>query len=435
MATIRWKGDAAPVAQVTGWTFGGTWEATDVVILTIGSKSVSVVAGSTTLTTVIDNVLAAWNALSSTLYPEFAELTASRSGNDLRLTADTAGKPFTVTITTTETGGGAADSQTIGSATVVTANSGPNDASIVTNWAGGALPADGDTIVFDQGASDLLYGLDLNTITPAAIIIDAGFTGRIGLPPVNVDAGTTRTYYEYRAQYLRIGNAADAQVITITCRGGGGRVKIDTGDAQTTLLIQNTGTPVDTSVPTLLFKGTHASNSLTVSRGGVGVAFYQGETATLATVNVGYTNNAAGDSVVKLGAGVTLTNAVIAQSGGSLDLNSATSGTATITQTDGVLNLLAGGHVGLTVRGGVCNYNSTGTLGGNPVVSGSGHITFAGDLRAKAVTNAIEVFGPQAKVSDPNKVVSTLVLDLNETTNTANIVIGQNIRLTRGAVA
>jgi trimeric autotransporter adhesin len=435
MATIRWKGDAAPVAQVTGWTFGGTWEATDIVILTIGSKSVSVVAGSTTLTTVVDNVLAAWNALSSTLYPEFAELTASRSGNDLRLTADTAGKPFTVVITTTETGGGAADSQTIGSATTVTANSGPNDASIVTNWAGGALPADGDTIVFDQGNSDLLYGLDLNTITPAAIIIDAGFTGKIGLPPVNVDAGTTRTYYEYRDQYLRIGNAADAQAITITVRGGGSRLKINTGDAQTTLLVQSTNNPAEASVPTLLFKGTHASNALTVSKGSVGVAFYEGETATLVGVNVGYTTNPAGDSTVKLGAGVTLTNAVIAQSGGALDLNSATSGSATITQTDGVLNLLAGGHVGLTVRGGVCNYNSTGTLGGNPVVAGSGHITFAGDLRAKAVTNAIEVFGPQAKVSDPNKVVATLVLDLNETVNNANIVIGQNIRLTRGAVA
>jgi hypothetical protein len=435
MATIRWKGDAAPVAQVTGWTFGGTWEATDIVVLTIGSKSVSVVAGSVTITAVIDAVLAAWNALSPTLYPEFAELTASRSGSDLRLTADAAGKPFTVTITTTEAGGGAADSQTIGSATAVTANSGPNDASIATNWAGGALPADGDTIVFDQGASDLLYGLDLNTITPAAIIIDAGFNGKIGLPPVNADAGTTRTYYEYRDQYLRIGNNADAQAITITVRGGGSRLKINTGDAQATLLVQSTNNPAEASVPTLLFRGTHASNALTVSKGAVGVAFYEGETSTLAAVNVGYTTNPAGDSTVKLGAGVTLTNAVIAQSGGSLDLNSATSGSATITQTDGVLNLLAGGHVGLTIRGGTCNYNSTGTLGGAPVVAGSGHLTFAGDLRAKAVTNAIEVFGPQAKLSDPNKVVSTLVLDLNETVNNANIVIGQNIRLTRGAVA
>lgn len=435
MATIRWKGDAAPVAQVTKWTFGGTWEADDVVLLTIGSKSVSVTAGSTTITAIIDTIVAAWNALSASLYPEFAELTASRSGNDLRLTADTAGKPFTVTITTTESGGGSADSQTIGSATAVTANSGPNDASIAANWSGGALPADGDTIVFDQGSSDVLYGLDLNTLTPAAIIIDAGYSGKIGLPPVNADAGTNRAYYEYRDQYLRIGNAADLQAIAITVRGGGGRLKINTGDAQATLLVQNTATSEDADVPTLLFRGTHASNSITVAKGSVGVAFYQGETSTLATVNVGYTQNPAGDSVIKLGSGVTLTNAAIAQSGGTLDLNSATSGSATITQTDGELNILSGGHVGLTIRGGVCNYNSTGTLGGNPVVAGSGHLTFAGDLRAKTVTNPIEVYGPNAKVSDPNKVVSALVLDLNETANNANILIGQNIRLTRGAVA
>lgn len=438
MATNRWKGDAVAVAQVTGWTFGGTWEADDIVKITIGSKTVSVAAGSTTLTTVIDNVVTAYNLLSATVYPEFAELTASRSGNDFRLTADTAGRPFTATLSTTEANGGSADSQTIGSATTVTANSGPNDASTVTNWSGGALPVDGDTVVFDQGASSVLYGLSaLTAISPAAINIEPGYTGNIGLPPINTDAGVSsgRTYYEYRDQYLQVGDSGDAQTIALTVRGGGGRLKIDTGDAQTTLLVTGTATRADTSVPTLLWKGTHASNALTITRGDMGVAWYAGESATLASARVGYVNNQSGDSAVEMGSGVTLSNATISQTGGTLSINSATSGSATITQTAGTLNLNAGGQLGLTVRGGTCNYNSTGTLGGNPVVSGNGHLTFAGDPRAKTVTNPIEVYGPSAKVSDPDKVVSSLVLDLNESALTSNISIGTNVRITRATPA
>ena len=76
------------------------------------------VAGSTTITTIIDTLVTAWNALSSTAYPEFAEITASRSSSSLVLTMDStnAGRPFTCTVSTTETGGGAADSQTIDAA-------------------------------------------------------------------------------------------------------------------------------------------------------------------------------------------------------------------------------------------------------------------------------------------------------------------------------
>jgi hypothetical protein len=99
------------------------------------------------------------------------------------------------------------------------------------------------------------------------------------------------------------------------------------------------------------------------------------------------------------------------------------------------LTLQAGGQLGVTVRGGRCVYNSTGTLGGAPVVSGTGHLDFSQDLRAKTVTNPIDVYGPDAKVSDPTKVVGTLVVDLDETSNSSNIDIGTNIRLTRGAVA
>lgn len=432
MATVRWKGDAKAVAQVTYWTFGGTWEADDLVIVTIGSKSISMAAGSTTIATIIDSLVTTYNALSQSVYPEFAEMTASRSGSTFVLTADTAGKPFTVTLATTEANGGGADSQTIGSATDSTTSSGPNDVSVATNYEGGSLPVDGDTLVIDQGSSSLLYNLDRSAVTLAAIIVGPNFTGNIGLPNINTDAGSAYPYYEYRERYLKHGASADATATTITVNGGGGRIKISTNDSQVTLIVKNTGNALEQNIPALLFKGTHASNSVTVQKGSVGVAFFEGETSTLATLNVGYLTNVNGDSQVVLGSGVTLTDATIKQSGGTLETNSATSGTATITLTGGELTLNSGAQTGLKVQGGTCYYNSTGTLGGNPVVSGSGHLDFSQDLRSKAVTNAVEVYGAQAKVSDPNKVVSTLVLDLNETANTDNLTIGRNIRLTRG---
>ena len=47
MATCEWVGNALAVAQVHTWTFAGTWEATDVINVTINGKTISVVAGST----------------------------------------------------------------------------------------------------------------------------------------------------------------------------------------------------------------------------------------------------------------------------------------------------------------------------------------------------------------------------------------------------
>lgn len=146
MASISWTGGAPAVQQVQSFAFGGVWETDDYIKLTIGSKTVYVVAGSATTNTVIDNVVTAWNLLSASVYPEFAEITASRSSSNLILTADTAGKPFTCTITPLESDLSAAGANTIGggtsatTGTVSTASSGPNDVSVAANWSGNAIP-------------------------------------------------------------------------------------------------------------------------------------------------------------------------------------------------------------------------------------------------------------------------------------------------------
>lgn len=433
MATKIWRGDSPAIAQVDTLTIGGTIEVGDKFTVTINGKSMTYIATSTTAATCATGFVTQWNALSSTAYPEFAEITAAEgvTGN-LTLTADTAGKPFTISVATTESNGDAADSQTF-TRTATTANSGPNCADVTTNWNGGT-PVDGDDVVVDDSSVSLLYGLDLSTVTPASITIGPRFTGEIGLRPVNKD-NANGSYSEYRETYLKLCDSGDATNTTVAINTSSRLVKLNTNAGQVTVNVSGTGQPSTNGERSLYWKGTHASNSLTVSKGIVGVAVLSGETATVLTLNVGYRLSVAGDADVLLGSGVTLTNATIVQSGGRLETNSATTGTATITQSNGTLVLQSGGQLGLSILGGECIYNSTGTLGGAPVVSGSGHLNFSQDLRAKTVTNPIDVFGKFAKVSDPNKSVGTLVVDLNQTGNSENINLGTNLRITRGAVA
>ncbi|MFN0051082.1 MAG: hypothetical protein ACKV0T_02765 [Planctomycetales bacterium] len=422
MPTKRWRGDAPRTAQVSTLSVGGAVSAGQVYSVTINGKVVSYTAigGDTTAT-----IAAALKALlAASTIPEFLEVSWSSAASATTGTARTAGKPFT--NSSAATGSGSLTT------TITTPNAGPNVVSLGANWEGGSAPVDGDDIVFDTGASDVLYDLDQNAITPASILVDVGYRGRIGLAEINGD-DAANLYAEYREKYLRFGNSADALTIQVTIRGGAGRIKLNTGTAQAVWNVNDSAPPLEEGVPAVLLRGTHSSNALHVSKGDVGVANFAAEAATLAQVNVGYRSNRAGDARVRLGAGVSLANATLVQTGGSLELNSATTGTATTTLYDGTLTINAGTHTGLAIRGGNCIYNSNGALGGATIVSGAGHLDFSQDLRAKTVTNPIDLFGPEARLSDPNKVIAGLVIDLNETRLNENLRLGPHVRLTRAA--
>jgi len=421
MSTNRWRGDAPSVAQIQTITVGANDVATTYKV-SINGKAISVpgdAGGANSTATDLANALKA-----ATAPQEFAEIVWSVATSVVTGTAAKPGKPFTLSV------GTAGGSGTISTA-VTTASSGPNDAGIAANWSTGSLPATGDDIVFDTGSSDVLYGLDQHAVTPNSISILSGFTGKIGLAAVNSD-NASATYFEYRPQYLQYGTTGVGGTVTATIAGGAGRVKLDQGSAPAIWDVSNSAQRLEAGVPSVLLKGTNAANALNVNKGDVGVAFFGGETATLSSVNVGYETNPAGDSTVWLGAAVTLANATLVQTGGNLTVNSATSGTATITQYDGNLLLQSGAQTGLAVLGGTCVYNSTGALGGTPVIGGSGTLDFSQDLRAKTVTNPINVYGAKSKLLDPNKVVAALVVDLNQLANSNNLDIGVNIKLTRG---
>jgi hypothetical protein len=371
MATVRWLGTAAAVAQVTGYLFAGTWETTDIVEVTIGSKTLAVTAGSTTPATVVLNVLTAFNALDTTLYPEFAEITASQSTATLVLTGDTEGVPFTATVSTRDVGG-AADAQTIDGTTSSTgvdstACSGPNFWSVAANWSGGAVPVNADDVILERSSVSIKYGLDQSAVTLTSLRIDASFTGDVGLPERNRDA---TEYDEYRATYLVIG--ATTQKVGQGSGQGSQRIKLDNSNIQTTLLAYLTGSEADQDTPTLLWKGTNASNVVRATGGSVGIAALGGEVATVLTLGV------AGGASVVLGSGVTWTT--IDQEGGFLQVSS--NGT-TITKVGGTLLHLDGTITTLTNDAGGCDMRGAGTI---TTVNNSGEVIFTNDNRALTVT-------------------------------------------------
>lgn len=513
MATNSWISGGATVAQVQTYAFGGTWEADDIIRLNIGVKTVDVVAGSTVTNTVIDNVVTAWNLLSSSIYPEFAEITASHSSSNLVLTMDSAGagKPFTCTITPLEADGTAAGAQTIGGAgvattgTTSTTSAGPYDASTAANWSQGRIPAHtltapvqsnasvttggtltdtqayfwvitatnangetvksnektltisapnqtavlswaavpnatgykiyrgtsagvygassllttissgstltyndtgtatgagqpvspstaiGDTVVIDREGSRLKYGLNQSTITVPQRLITASDV-EIGLPKTNTDSGTS--YPEYRADYWQMTATVDF------IDTDSSMLKLDHGANQTAVEMDSSGSSRN-NVPAVLLKGTHASNTWNLSAGNAGIAYFAGELASVATLNLGPKATAI------LGSGCT--NTTLNNYGGKLYVNSAVGTALNHPSTNGGTTTASGsGAVAqLTMQGGTCNYNTTGTLGGTTVLANNAQLNFDGDQQIKTVTNPIELHSSQASVKDSNGVVTT----------------------------
>lgn len=312
MSTISYVGNAQAIAQVREWVFAGTWEATDVVTATINGKSVSISAGSTTISDILDDLVVALN-LSDV--PEFAEVTWSAASPNLVGTADTAGVPFDCELSTTEAGGGSADAQTIdgsdtSTGTDTTASSGPYDASIAANYSGGALPSNGDTLIL-SGAVQLLYGLDaLSGVTLASRTADATFTGNVGLPELN-PAG----YVEYRPRFWSVAATLDNIYST------GGRYYIDSGSAQTTLRIFGSASPTEPGRKTIQWKNTHVSSAVYITKGYFAAGPEETDSYKIATLDIGYQTNQASDCNVYLGPGGTLTT--LYKTGGSLEINSA----------------------------------------------------------------------------------------------------------------
>lgn len=428
MATKKWIGGGPVRAQVNTFLFAGTWEADDLIRVISGSKQKDITAGSATTNTVVSNVDTAIDALDSTDFPEIKGsvngVTATSSTGTLTLTANEPGVPFTISLTPLEANGGAADAQTIeGAGTVTTGtasvtNTGPHVWGTVNNWSDGVAPGAGDTLHFDNTDVDLLYDLSKAGATITAVYFWMTYTGRAGLPKYNSE---DETFPEYRTDYV----TADVTSLYIG-KGegqGSGRIKWNAGTVQTAVIVYDTGSPEEPDVPAFLWKGTNASNTFTAAGGSSGIAFFGGEVATVLTMVV--------EEPAEVTCGLGCTLGTITVNGGTLRLN-ASVGTV-LNVYDGEVFVEGAATVAqLNIYGGTVRYNSTGTLGGNTIVADGGLLDFSQGVGAVAVTNAIDVYGVDC-VNDPDKRVTTLVIDYNGVTPLG--ALGPNVRVTRGTPA
>lgn len=286
-----------------------------------------------------------------------------------------------------------------------TASAGPNDWSTAANWSTGSVPAGGDDVYLTNSSVGIFYGLGQSGVTLNSLNQDSTYTGKVGLPRYNTGgntaglSGTSATaYLEYRTRYLQVGfTTGNFGTVSGTQAGAGsGMLQIDPGTVQYLANVYGTGSPSQQGLPALILKGTNAGNVLNAQSGQVGLAVESGDTATVATVRMGYQQAEGTDLALTCGGGVTLTT--ISQYAGVLQV---ASNVTTLTQYGGVARVLGAAAVTtLTVQNGTVYHQSSGTLSTVTLGSG-GTLDLTTDPRARTITNMTLAAG--AAFYDPNK--------------------------------
>lgn len=336
MATARWVGSSLNRRQVDLITMSGTgdWVQGDTVTLTIDNIDFIVTIG--TLVTDAQVATTVYQALTGTtltdtaasctisvadgggsLIPQFSEFTATNGTSGVvTLTSNgsgaLAGKPFTITASESSSG----DDTAVRSSSIVPTSQ--YHADQVDNYSGNALPTGGsDTLIFDNGSVDVRWGLDYAT-TLTKITKYKSYTGNVGLPEVNVD-NSAKPYHEYRTTYLTCTGCTTVD-LEVGEGPGSGRFKLNTGSAAaSTINVFGKGNRIEQGVPTTIWKGTHASNVVNNLAGDIGIAFFGGESATVATLITGDGPQSGASTIC--GSGCTLTTVTL--NGGNQETNSA----------------------------------------------------------------------------------------------------------------
>jgi hypothetical protein len=379
MALVTWIGGALGQAQITSWTFSGVWEADDVVNVRVNGKTQQVTGGSTVITEVIDNVVTELNLLTD---PDFAAITWSRDTNDLVATADVEGIPFTAVVGTEEADGSPADLQLVGSATTVAAVSGPNHWDNPDNWDTGSVPVTSDTAVFRDSSVDCLYGLDQSAsgVTLDGLIIEASYTGKLGLPRVNSDGTVNATadrYLKIQVLVVEIGDGVGS---------GSGRINIDSLTTAGTTTVYSSGVGEINGESAVKLLCDSFSRSVVVLGGQVGICEEREDSGEISALDIG--TSASGIQALRVIVGDSVTVPAINIYAGTLYV---ASNLTTINQWGG--EVYAEGNMNITTAtlyGGTMYYSSSSantitTL----VVYGGAEINFAQlEPRDCTVTNA-----------------------------------------------
>jgi hypothetical protein len=431
MALTRWIGRAAPIAKVLTGTVGGTWATADTISFKIGGITITGTVGSTSsLTAIVDLITSLWNGTSpddttssinidATAISPFSEITATSSTNDVILTADTSGNDFEdpVVVVTSASG-------TFSAWTTTAANQGPNDWNSAENWDTGSVPVGGDDIVFDHGNVNVKYCLDQSSLGSAVTLrIEQGYTGQIGLPQTNADSSPN--YFEYRDTYLKL--PISTLTVGVGTGTGSGRMKLDCDGENITANIYNTGTTVEIGEPSLILKNTGSTSTVKLYKGDVGFCLRDGETGTIKTLMIGYTESILGDVTFRAGPDATLSGGSFTMeiSGGISSIESATT---SITITNGEINLLGSGtHASLNMDGGTVNYRSSGTLT-QGYVGADANLDCSKDMTPRTFTN-LTLYENSSFIDSFKTVTYTNPIQLPRTgvQFLTNVDFGQNI--------
>ncbi len=377
MATSYWIGDAKPVAQVDTLTPASVGIG-DVFTVTINGKSISFTATAATVANVTAGLVA---LLSASELAEFAEIAWADITTAITATAEEPGVGFTLTV------GASGGSATFGRS-ATTANSGPGLWSVAANHSGAAVPSSTDTVWLSNSDNDIGDGLGQSAVTLTAFNIEQSFTGDMGRPD------DTGTYNEYRDKYLAI--SATTANVGMGNGSGSQLLRLNTGSNAATVNVFNTGSSSETNYETFLWKGTHASNVVNVTRGSVGIAVKPGEAATVATLRVGYQTSVESDATVRLGTGVTLTT--VDQTGGRVTCGSSFT---TLGIKGGTFSTaFAAAGTTLNVDGGTAIWQSSGNIATLNIGNG-GTFDASQDMRPITVTDCVIQAG--ATLRDPHK--------------------------------
>jgi len=206
--------------------------------------------------------------------------------------------PFYCTVTTTESNDSSADAQTfVRSASV--ANSGPNDWNTAANWDGSAVPStSGDTVYFEGTSYQCIYGMDQTATTLVNLFIARTQSGRVG-----GSAGAKLRFAGVSTRCdINYNPGGASQVVPAS------RINLGLGTSATAITVLDGPTSgADAGVPPITITVTHASATLTVKKGVVGVAMNgPTETSQLASVTTSYVTSKTSDADLWLGKGVTV---------------------------------------------------------------------------------------------------------------------------------
>src|SRR3972149_4873907 len=213
-----------------------------------------------------------------------------------------------------------------------------NTITIALTWAAG------DTITVTINAKDLLVTIGtLVTTAQVATTLKQAWEGE--------------TFTDTTATVRPAGGGPDFTEyaeITATVSGSVGTLTGDTGGVgQTALLIESTGSAAEVGIGGVVWKGTHASNSLRLQDGSVSISAFNGEPAALLTAEV--TNG-----TLVAGPGFTAPLGPLTIQAGNVTMRD---NVTTVTIADGTLTLLGTATVTtLNLDGGTFIHKSSGAI-------------------------------------------------------------------------